>query len=77
MEMEMKTGLLWFDDSPRMSLADKVVDAVRRYEEKFGRSPNVCYVHPSAVVGAQTPSMGVRVVVCSGVQPNHFWVGVV
>ncbi len=75
--MEMKTGLLWFDDSPRMPSADKVVKAVRRYREKFGRSPNVCYVHPSTVVDVQALSAEVRVVVSSSVQPNHFWVGVV
>ena len=72
----MKTGLLWFDDSPRVSLADKVVDAVRHYREKFGRSPNVCYVHPSTMADAKAAPAEVRVVMSTTVQPNHFWVGV-
>jgi len=72
----MKTGLLWFDDSPRLSLADKVVDAVRHYREKFGRSPNVCYVHPSTMTDAKAAPAEVRVVTSTTVQPNHFWVGV-
>ncbi len=72
----MKTGLLWFDDSPKVSLANKVLDAVRHYREKFGRSPNVCYVHPSTWAGSQAASAEVRVVTSATVQPNHFWIGV-
>ncbi|MCS7282612.1 MAG: hypothetical protein NZ769_04580 [Anaerolineae bacterium] len=44
-------GLLWFDDSPQRSLKEKVEQAARRYTEKFGRYPNVCYVHPSMLDG--------------------------
>ncbi len=44
-------GILWFDDSSQ-SLKDKVKPAVRRYVERFGRPPSVCYVHPSIMDGA-------------------------
>lgn len=40
-------GLLWFDDDPNRDLEQKVGNAARRYTEKFGRQPTVCYVHPS------------------------------
>jgi hypothetical protein len=74
--MEMKTGLLWFDDSPGVPLADKLGHAVRRYREKFGRRPNVCYMHPSTMTDASAAPAEVRVVTSTNVQPNHFWVGV-
>ncbi|WP_347243348.1 hypothetical protein [Thermogutta sp.] len=44
-------GLLWFDDDPKRSLGQKVENAARRYIEKFGHPPNVCYVHPSMLNG--------------------------
>ncbi len=44
-------GLLWFDDDPKRDLKQKVGDAARRYTEKFGRQPTVCYVHPSMLNG--------------------------
>ncbi len=47
----MQEKILWFDDSSQ-SLKDKVKPAVRRYVERFGRPPSVCYVHPSMLDGA-------------------------
>lgn len=44
-------GLLWFDDSSQRSLKEKLEQAAKRYVEKFGRPPNVCYVHPSMLDG--------------------------
>lgn len=44
-------GLLWFDDDPNRDLKQKVGNAARRYTEKFGRQPTVCYVHPSMLDG--------------------------
>lgn len=72
----MKTGLLWFDDSAKVPLATKVENAARRYRERFGRSPNVCYVHPQTLAGQAVVTSVVRIVELASVQPNHFWVGV-
>lgn len=38
--------LMWFDDHPKHSLAQKVAEAAQRYLERFGRSPNTALVHP-------------------------------
>ena len=35
----MTEGLLWYDDS-ELDLAEKVEQAARRYERKFGESPS-------------------------------------
>ncbi len=51
-------GLLWFDDDPRRDLKQKVADAAKRYAEKFGRPPTVCYVHPSMLDGLENSDNG-------------------
>jgi hypothetical protein len=72
----MTTGLLWFDDNAKVPLATKIENAARRYRERFGRSPNVCYVHPNTLAGEPLVEGAVKVVELASVQPNHFWIGV-
>jgi hypothetical protein len=77
----MQIGLLWFDNDPHRGLAAKVEDAARRYREKFGVTPNTCYVNQAALTG-QTTAQGqpvsavLRVVPANNILPHHFWVGV-
>ena len=73
----MKTGLLWFDDDPRHSLAERIAPAARRYCQKFGTSPNVCYVHPSTLGGdGKTAQVGtIHVATSPSVLPHHLWIG--
>jgi hypothetical protein len=75
MEVAVQTGLLWFDDNPRVSFASKVENAARRYRERFGRSPDVCYVHPETLGGASALPARVQVIALSTVRPDHFWIG--
>ena len=72
----MDTGLLWFDDDRKAPLAAKVEKAARRYREKFGRSPNVCYVNPVTLSEAQAMPAHVKVIELTSIQPDHFWIGV-
>ena len=76
----MQTGLLWYDGDPNRGLVAKIEDAARRYREKFGQTPDTCYINSSvlAVVGAPNvvSNMAVRVVPATNILPNHFWVGV-
>jgi hypothetical protein len=69
------TGLLWYDGS-KADFATKVLEAKERYEEKFGRKPNCCYVHPECLPEKGLPANGIKVVASPTVLPNHFWVGV-
>lgn len=73
----MRVGLLWYDDDPKRDLKEKVARAVERYRQKFGASPNVCYVHPSLLDGYASPLCvdGVRVQSQRSVLRHHFWVG--
>lgn len=73
----MKVGLLWFDNNPRHNLAEKIGPAARRYRQKFGTSPNICYVHASTLGGnGRTAQVGtVRVTTSPTVLPHHLWIG--
>ena len=71
----MKVGLLWFDDDPERDLAQKVRRAAQRYCRKFGRLPNVCYVHPSLLDGGSRRVGQVRVRGLASVLRHHFWLG--
>lgn len=72
----MEAGLLWFDDDPRRDLRTKITAAAQRYEQKFGRRPNICYVNPMTINGHTLEQDGVRVLAIQHIPPHHFWLGV-
>ncbi len=71
----MKVGLLWFDNDPGRDLAQKVGRAARHYRQKYGRQPNVCYVHPSLLEGQSRRVGKLKVAPLSSVLRHHFWLG--
>ena len=79
----MIEGLLWFDDDPGRTLAEKVVEAMERYRERFGVNPNLCLVHPDELSatsgkekGAEKAPDGIRLQASKTVLPHHLLVGV-
>jgi len=73
----VEIGLLWYDDT-QMEFAAKVQQVAQRYEEKFDRCRNTCYVNPASMPGAtkKLSLNGIKVVTSRAILPNHFWVGV-
>lgn len=49
----MKIGMLWFDNDPHTDLAAKVERAASYYRSKYGKTPTVCFVHPSMLPTVQ------------------------
>lgn len=76
----MQFGLLWFDNDPGRSLANKVANAAQRYQERFGVMPDTCYVSRGALNGADAMLPGqeiaLRVLPAPNILAHHFWVGV-
>ncbi|MCX7670318.1 MAG: hypothetical protein N2439_09630 [Anaerolineae bacterium] len=79
----MEVGLLWFDNDPGRGVAAKALDAARRYREKFGVTPNTCYVNSAAINGSEmvvpmpSPDQALlRLRPAAHIRPHHFWVGV-
>jgi len=72
----MKIGLLWFDNDPRRPLEEKIARAAKRYRERFGQEPNLCYVNATLLNRGRVRSSGIRILGVSNIPLHHFWVGV-
>lgn len=78
----MDVGMLWFDNDEKIDLFSKVNRAAKYYQEKYGKQPNVCYVHPSMIEEIRNGSAkkikagDIEVRTTITMLPNHFWIGV-
>ncbi|HEX9029912.1 MAG TPA: hypothetical protein VF823_12110 [Anaerolineales bacterium] len=82
----MNIGMLWFDNDPKAELNTKIERAAAYYRNKYGRTPTLCFVHPSMLPKvdgenskpeAKTVKSGdMEVRPTRSVLPNHFWIGV-
>ena len=86
----MDIGMLWFDNDNKSSIPNKVEKAARYYQKKYGKVPDVCYVHPKMVKGVNGKKNGrkkspanhplkigkILVLKDDKVLPDHFWIGI-
>ena len=84
----MDIGMLWFDNDKQVDLDLKVLRAASYYHKKYGRKPNLCFVHPcmnkpkkSRVVLKTKEVKGptnseVKIKESVEILPNHFWIGI-
>lgn len=73
----MHIGMLWFDSS-QSTLPVKIQKAADYYEKKYGKRPDLCLVHLSALEKdqAQLEISKVTVRTSRYVLPSHLWLGV-
>jgi len=76
----MKTGMLWMDKEPDGALEVKIRRAVRYYQQRFGQLPNLCFVHPSLLLGQAEgdifeDALGIEVLGSQHLEPEQLWVG--
>ncbi len=86
----MDIGMLWFDNDKKTSIPNKVERAAKYYQKKYGKNPDLCYVHPKMVKGENGKNRGTKkniaptslkigkilVLKNEKVLPDHFWIGV-
>ena len=73
---KLKTGLLWYDDDPDRTLAQKIERAAVRYEQKLGERPTICLVDRKVLEeGAQLEIDGILVESSRSVLAKHLWLG--
>ena len=71
----MHTGMLWFDDT-QSSLNTKIKKAAEYYKKKYGRTPDLCLVHPSMMKDSIVEDEKITIRAYHPVLPGHIWVGV-
>jgi len=74
----MNVGMLWFDNDSKVDLVARIQRAASYYRDKYGRTPNLCFVHPSMMGSTpiSTNGSGIEVRTTRSVLPNHFWLGI-
>lgn len=78
----MNIGMLWFDNDQKTAVPSRIERAAEYYRTKYGKRPDLCFVHPSMVAKDGEPSGlpasngEIEVRTSKAVLPNHFWLGV-
>jgi hypothetical protein len=72
----MTTGMLWFDNDNKTDLPTKIERAAEYYQKKYGKKPDLCFVHPSMIGGTSPNAVGIQVKTTNNVLPHHLWLGV-
>ena len=87
----MDVGMLWFDNDKKSDYEMKIERAATYYRKKYGKAPNLCFVHPCMIPdnGSQgtdndhqkndalpVKSQGVEIRTSKTMLPNHFWIGI-
>ncbi len=73
--MDLKVGMMWFDDTRGRPLADKIARAADHYRAKYGRSSDICYISADRLAQGQPPPQGMRLKGAPDILPDHFWLG--
>jgi hypothetical protein len=74
-EVEMNFGMMWFDNDPKTELAAKINRAAEYYRSKYGRTPNLCMVHPKAMTENMPIAGNITVRPQQIILPGHLWIG--
>lgn len=81
----MKTGLLWFDNDPKRTLADKLARAAAGHEKRTGKKATECHINakefsrlsPATLAGAEMIWVdGIAILPSKTVLEHHMWIGV-
>lgn len=72
----MDVGMLWFDNDIKVDLTTRIDRAASYYRTKYGKAPDLCFVHPSMVANHPVQRADIEVRTTRAVLPNHFWLGV-
>jgi len=73
----VKIGMLWFDGEEQREISARVQAAASYYQRKYGRVPNVCFVHPSMLAERTGANVeGVEIRPSAAVLHGHLWMGI-
>ena len=71
----MNRGMLWFDNNPKTGLSTKIKQAADYYRQKYGITPNLCFVHPPTLADNTIEESKIIIRPYRPVLPGHLWIG--
>ncbi len=78
----MKSGLLWYDNSTK-TITQKIEEAAKRYNEKFGSPPDRCYINANDIPSGNPENLpviathsGIEIASSKTIMPNYVWLGI-
>jgi hypothetical protein len=75
MEIKMEYGMMWFDDSPKTRIAEKITQAIDYYRKKYGDNPDICFVNPSMLEAPIEGPKNITISPLHSIMRWHFWIG--
>lgn len=69
---------VWYDDNPKKTVGAKIDEAVLRYKQRYGRSPDICMLNDAVLTSdyeASEANPDIRIRAAKNVPYNYFWVG--
>jgi len=73
----MNTGLLWVGRGTDVDLFTKLKQAMRHYCSKYGKMPDLCFVHPSTLLNTNEEDQlkDIEIRTHDRLRPNQIWLG--
>jgi len=71
----MNIGMLWYDPDKKIEISEKINKAIEYYQNKYDRTPNTCFVHPSMIKEKALITSKIEMRISRSIMPNHFWLG--
>ncbi len=76
----MHIGMLWYDNTPKVTLKARIEKAVDYYRRKYHQEPNLCLLHPSMLVTKEDVALtqigALNIRAYRPVLPGHLWIGI-
>ena len=72
----MNTGMMWFDNDPKLDIFTKISRAMEYYQKKYGQKPNLVYINPDMKFDTPPKTSGLDILTDHMVMPDHFWLGI-
>ncbi|MCS6995036.1 MAG: hypothetical protein N2117_03805 [Anaerolineales bacterium] len=74
----MELGMLWLDAEKTLDVPAMIANAAAYYRKKYGRMPNLCFLHPSLLEKAALceGTAPIAVKPDKTILPGLLWIGV-
>ena len=69
----MNKGMLWYDNNTKLNIEKRVMKAVEFFIEKYGYTPQCCFVHPDMADEPMKINNNIKIVPNERILKNHIW----